>query len=66
VDTVTQVVHEQAPKARVIRSKYEPVVGAALLALEAIGIDVNASLYHMLESTLPDRLAISRSESSAV
>ena len=65
LDTITRVVNEQAPKARVIRSKYEPVVGAALLALEAIGIDVNVSLYHVLESTLPDRLAISRAESSS-
>ena len=58
LDTITRVVHAQAPRARVIKPRFEPVVGAALLALEAMGVNVDEQLYKTLESTLPDRLVI--------
>lgn len=58
LDTINQVVHTQAPRARVVKPRFEPVVGAALLALEAMGVNVDKQLYKTLESTLPDRLII--------
>jgi hypothetical protein len=58
LDTINQVVHTQAPRARVVKPCFEPVVGAALLALEAIGVNVDKQLYKTLESTLPDRCVI--------
>ncbi len=58
LDTVLDVVCQVAPKARIVRPRYEPVVGAALLALEAMGICVNHQHYLNLESTLPIFLMI--------
>lgn len=58
LDTVTELVHEIAPRARIVRPRYEPVVGAALLALEAIGINIDEQHYQRLESTLPAKLII--------
>ena len=65
VDTITRIVHELAPRARVIRLKHEPVVGAALLALESMGVVVDAQLYQNLESTLPILLKIPRAEAGS-
>jgi N-acetylglucosamine kinase-like BadF-type ATPase len=58
IDTIDQVVHERAPRARVVRLKHEPVVGAALLALESLGVVVNEELFQRLEETLDFRLKI--------
>jgi N-acetylglucosamine kinase-like BadF-type ATPase len=55
-DTVTRVVQEEAPNVRIVMPKYEPVVGAALLAIEVMNIVVNESFTSQLESTLQDRL----------
>jgi N-acetylglucosamine kinase-like BadF-type ATPase len=66
VDTVMQVVREQAPRARVVRLKHEPVVGAALLALESMGVVVDDKVRQSLASSLPGLLRISGSESDSV
>ena len=67
LDTINRVVHAQAPRARMVKPRFEPVVGAALLALEAMGVNVDKQLYETLESTLPGRCVITnignRSES---
>jgi N-acetylglucosamine kinase-like BadF-type ATPase len=57
-DTVTCVVREEAANARIIRPQYEPVVGAALLAVEAMDVSVNDAFTSRLKDTLPDRLRL--------
>jgi N-acetylglucosamine kinase-like BadF-type ATPase len=52
LDTINQVVHEEAPRARIVTLRHEPVFGAALLALEVIGVTITERLYHLLDSTL--------------
>jgi len=42
VDTIARAVHEVAPNARVIVSPSEPIVGAALLGLDALEADASA------------------------
>jgi N-acetylglucosamine kinase-like BadF-type ATPase len=58
IETVRKEIHSCYPRARVIRPSFEPVVGAALLGLEALGIDVDKKIYRQLEETLPERLKI--------
>lgn len=60
MDTVSRVVQEQAPRARIVMLNWEPVVGAALLALESLGVSVNDQVYHFLGSTLPAGLVAHR------
>ncbi len=52
IDTVQQVVHRQAPRARLVQLRHQPVVGAALLALEQAGITVDTGIASTLEQTL--------------
>jgi N-acetylglucosamine kinase-like BadF-type ATPase len=59
-DTVTRVVQEEAAKARIIRPKYEPVVGAALLAVESMKISIDDAFIGRLESTLPKKLKLNK------
>ena len=42
VDVIARAVHAVAPKARVLVSPSEPIVGAALLGLDALGADTDA------------------------
>lgn len=56
IETVTRKIHQAAPKAHIRRTRYEPVVGAALLALESAGVTVDQSLYRELDETLPGQL----------
>jgi N-acetylglucosamine kinase-like BadF-type ATPase len=56
VDTVRQVVHRQAPRARILPLRHDPVLGAALLALEASGNPVTREVHHRLASTMPTQL----------
>jgi N-acetylglucosamine kinase-like BadF-type ATPase len=42
VEAIARGIHELAPAARVVVSPSEPIVGAALLALDAVGADVSA------------------------
>lgn len=56
IDTVTQVVHRVAPQATIVLPEFEPVVGAVLLALENLGVEVNEGIYANLRASLPDEL----------
>ncbi|MGH2541725.1 MAG: N-acetylglucosamine kinase [Ardenticatenaceae bacterium] len=51
--TIVARVHASAPRARAIRSHFEPVVGALLLAFVAAQIPVDPSLLARLAATLP-------------
>jgi N-acetylglucosamine kinase-like BadF-type ATPase len=53
LDTVAQVVKDAAPQARMIRPGLEPVAGAALLALEALGAATEGAAGRALAATLP-------------
>jgi hypothetical protein len=46
-------VREAAPNVHAIQSRFEPAVGAVLLALELARIDIHAGLLERLEKTLP-------------
>jgi N-acetylglucosamine kinase-like BadF-type ATPase len=50
-DTITMAIHRVAPYARIIRSRLEPVIGALLLAYDALGIPVSEEMYTRLVST---------------
>jgi N-acetylglucosamine kinase-like BadF-type ATPase len=56
-DTVRGLVLAANPKAAVVRPKFEPVVGAGLLALERAGVDVGAEVMQRLEESLPCSLS---------
>jgi N-acetylglucosamine kinase-like BadF-type ATPase len=58
LDTINRSIHQQAPQARVKRLWHEPVVGAALLALEALGIIIQEPVEQNLMGSLPARLLI--------
>jgi len=49
-------VHATAPKERIAQLRHEPVVGVALLALEAIGVNVDGGLLQTLADSLPEGL----------
>ena len=52
MDTVTQVVHRAVPRARPVIPEFEPVVGAVLLALESLRVEVDEAVYaNLREST---------------
>jgi N-acetylglucosamine kinase-like BadF-type ATPase len=53
MDTVTMAIHRAAPHARVVRSHFEPAIGAVLLAYDALGLPVSDTVYDRLESTCP-------------
>jgi N-acetylglucosamine kinase-like BadF-type ATPase len=46
-------VREAAPQVRVVRSSYEPAVGALLLALEAAGVSIDGAVMARLDASLP-------------
>jgi N-acetylglucosamine kinase-like BadF-type ATPase len=56
IDTVTRNIQQSAPQATIRTTKYEPVVGAALLALESGGMTVDGSIYRAIDETLPEQL----------
>jgi N-acetylglucosamine kinase-like BadF-type ATPase len=58
LDAVTLTVHRVAPRAKVVIAKFEPVVGAVLLALEGLGIEITDDIYANLEATLPHKLSM--------
>jgi N-acetylglucosamine kinase-like BadF-type ATPase len=55
VDTVRYVVHKQNPAAQILPLWHDPVLGAALLALEAIGVTINREVHERLTRTLRSR-----------
>ena len=52
LDTVTESIHQVAPRATIVLPQFEPVVGAVLLALEALGIEIDEAVYANLRSSL--------------
>jgi N-acetylglucosamine kinase-like BadF-type ATPase len=52
-ETITMAIHRVAPKAQVVRSHFEPAVGALLLAYDALGLPVSEAMYDRLASTCP-------------
>jgi N-acetylglucosamine kinase-like BadF-type ATPase len=52
-DSLVARVHESAPMAWPIQSRFEPAAGAVLLALDLARVEVDADLLERLESTLP-------------
>lgn len=52
-DTITQAVHRLAPRAHIVKSSLEPVLGSVLLALDALGIITDDRVYTNLEQTAP-------------
>ena len=53
-DTITTAIHRVAPHAQVVRSHFEPVIGALLLAYDALGLTVSESIYERLAATCPE------------
>jgi len=53
IDTLTQAIHRVAPHARVVRAEFEPVVGAVLLAYDALGLTVTDGIVGNLARTVP-------------
>lgn len=51
LDIVRARVHEVAPRACISRPKFEPVVGAAIMALEMIGLGMEDERWHSLEQS---------------
>ena len=56
LNTVRQVVHSVAPQATIETPEFEPVVGAVLLALESLGVEVSDAIYANLRASWPDSL----------
>ena len=54
IETIAQAVHRFAPRARVLRSRFEPAVGAVLLAYDALDLSVGEPVYETLVKTVPD------------
>jgi N-acetylglucosamine kinase-like BadF-type ATPase len=54
IDTITQEVHRVAPKACIVRARFEPAVGSLLLGYDALGIEVTEEIYTRLAETAPD------------
>ena len=53
-DALAARVHEAAPGARALQSRFEPAAGAVLLALDLEGVDTGSALLDQLEATLPE------------
>jgi N-acetylglucosamine kinase-like BadF-type ATPase len=58
VDAFRLAVHRVAPRVRLVRPRFEPVVGAWLLALESGGGTASEAVYRNLEATMPADLPI--------
>lgn len=54
IDTITQRVHQVAPRVRIVRTTLEPAVGALLLAYDALGVHVSDEMMERLVATVPD------------
>ena len=53
IDTITREIAREAPRARVVRPAFEPVIGSLLLAYDAAGIDVTEMILANMAATLP-------------
>jgi N-acetylglucosamine kinase-like BadF-type ATPase len=54
IDTITQEIHREAPKAQIVRARFEPVIGSVLLAYDALKLPVTEKMYEKLATTMPD------------
>jgi N-acetylglucosamine kinase-like BadF-type ATPase len=53
LDTLSAEIHKVAPRANIIRARFEPVVGSVLLAYDALDIPVSETMYARLAETAP-------------
>jgi len=53
INTVTQAIHVVIPRARIVRARFEPAVGAVLLAYDALGLSPSDEVYANLARTVP-------------
>jgi N-acetylglucosamine kinase-like BadF-type ATPase len=54
-DTIERRIRDHAPDATMILSRYEPVVGAVLLAFEALNMPITESIYTALDASMPSK-----------
>jgi N-acetylglucosamine kinase-like BadF-type ATPase len=52
-DAITHAVHRVAPHARIVRARFEPAVGALLLAFDALGLATGEDVMAALAATDP-------------
>jgi N-acetylglucosamine kinase-like BadF-type ATPase len=57
---IVEQVRTSSPEARPTMSRYEPVVGALFLALEAVGVTIDHHLLQRVEATLPSAALLLR------
>ena len=53
IDTITQIIHCVAPRARIVWAQLEPAVGGVLLAYDVLDIAVSDEMYDNLARTTP-------------
>jgi N-acetylglucosamine kinase-like BadF-type ATPase len=53
VDTLTRAIHQAAPRARIVRARFEPAVGSLLLAYDAASIPVTSAMLENLAASVP-------------
>ncbi|GAB4518668.1 MAG: N-acetylglucosamine kinase [Anaerolineae bacterium] len=56
LDVIRERVHRVAPRARIVVPEFEPVIGAWLIAREAVLCETPSSVYERLRQTMPDAL----------
>ena len=56
LDVVNRTIHAVAPMAKVVTPRYEPVVGALILALEGAGIPFKGKVAKNLDASVPAEL----------
>jgi N-acetylglucosamine kinase-like BadF-type ATPase len=54
IEPIQTMIHQTAPCATVLHAQFEPVVGALLLAYDALHIDVTAAILDNLRQTMPE------------
>jgi hypothetical protein len=65
VATISAGIHAAAPQARLVNAYYEPVVGAVLLGLEEMGIEVTGQIQANIEASAA-RLGLIRPKEGTV
>jgi hypothetical protein len=54
-ETIAGEIHRTAPRARIVRARFEPAVGSLLLAYDALQISVTDQMYTRLAETVPGK-----------
>jgi N-acetylglucosamine kinase-like BadF-type ATPase len=49
IDTLSAAIRAEAPRARLVNARYEPVVGAVLLGLEKLGVELDAAVLERVD-----------------